>query len=77
MGQYLSTPVTDKDTLEGSGNGLKYSVSSMQGWRISMEDAHIAAVSYPELIVPIFLENYRRFTSGQDLLHVIDFEQGY
>jgi phosphoglycerate dehydrogenase-like enzyme len=39
--------------------------------------AHVAAVSYPELIVPIFLENYRRFTSGQDLMHVIDFEQGY
>lgn len=39
--------------------------------------AHIAAVSYPELIVPIFLENYRRFISGQKLMHVIDFEQGY
>ncbi|MEJ2129139.1 MAG: D-2-hydroxyacid dehydrogenase [Woeseiaceae bacterium] len=39
--------------------------------------AHIAAVSYPELIVPIFLENYRRFTSNQEMMHIIDFEQGY
>ena len=39
--------------------------------------AHIAAVSYPELIVPIFLDNYRRFTSGRELLHVIDFARGY
>ena len=39
--------------------------------------AHMAAVSHPELIVPIFLENYGRFTAGQELLNVIDFEQGY
>jgi phosphoglycerate dehydrogenase-like enzyme len=39
--------------------------------------AHMAAVSHPELIAPIFLENYARFTAGQELLNVIDFEQGY
>ena len=38
---------------------------------------HIAADSYPELIVPIFLENYTRFVSGQALINLIDFEQGY
>jgi phosphoglycerate dehydrogenase-like enzyme len=38
---------------------------------------HIAAVSYPELIVPIFLENYRRFIAGKALVNQISFERGY
>lgn len=38
---------------------------------------HMAAVSHPELIVPVFLENYERFAAGQALLHAIDFDQGY
>jgi phosphoglycerate dehydrogenase-like enzyme len=39
--------------------------------------AHMAAVSHPALIVPIFLDNYARYRAGQELLNVIDFEQGY
>jgi phosphoglycerate dehydrogenase-like enzyme len=39
--------------------------------------AHIAAVSYPSMIVPIFLENYRRYLAGLDLKYIIDFESGY
>ncbi len=39
--------------------------------------AHIAAISHPSLIVPIFLENYRRYCSKQPLKHVIDFDKGY
>ncbi len=38
---------------------------------------HISSLSFPEDIVPIFAENYRRFISDQPLLHVIDFNQGY
>lgn len=37
MGAFLDRPKTDKETAEGEGNGLKYGVSSMQGWRIEME----------------------------------------
>ena len=33
-------PVTDKSSGQGEGNGLQYGYSTMQGWRISMEDAH-------------------------------------
>jgi len=43
MGNFLEAPVTDKHTHSGSANGLQYAVSSMQGWRVGMEDAHIAA----------------------------------
>jgi len=39
--------------------------------------AHIAAISHPLLIVPVFVENYRRWTSGRPLDYVIDFDAGY
>ena len=39
--------------------------------------AHIAAISHPSLIVPIFVENYRRYTNKQPLKYVIDFDAGY
>ncbi len=38
---------------------------------------HIAAISHPDLIAPIFLENYKRFVSGQPLQNVISFDNGY
>jgi len=40
MGQTLSEPVIDKNSANGGDERLVYGVSSMQGWRISMEDAH-------------------------------------
>ncbi|XP_076909308.1 putative protein phosphatase 2C 60 isoform X1 [Bidens hawaiensis] len=42
MGIYLSTPKTDKTSEDGENEKLRYGVSSMQGWRTSMEDAHAA-----------------------------------
>lgn len=39
MGVYLSTPKTDKTSDDGENEKLRYGVSSMQGWRTSMEDA--------------------------------------
>jgi len=39
--------------------------------------AHIAAISHPRLIVPIFLENYRRYEKREPLRHVIEFAVGY
>lgn len=38
---------------------------------------HVAALSFPEDIVKIFAENYRRFIEGKDLLHSVDFGKGY
>lgn len=45
MGAFLDKPKTEKNTESGSGNGLRYGVSSMQGWRVEMEDAHCAQTS--------------------------------
>jgi len=42
MGSLLDKPKTEYlEAEEGEANGLKYGVSSMQGWRTEMEDAHI------------------------------------
>eukprot|EP00890_Picochlorum_soloecismus_P005406 jgi/Picsp_1/5867/NSC_03225-R1_protein phosphatase 2c len=41
MGQYLSHPVTTKESGSGENGSLEYGFSSMQGWRVSMEDDHL------------------------------------
>ena len=47
MGAFLDKPKTDKHNEAGSGNGLRFALSSMQGWRIEMEDAHCATIGLP------------------------------
>jgi len=39
MGIYLSTPKTEKASEDGENDKLRFGLSSMQGWRASMEDA--------------------------------------
>jgi len=38
---------------------------------------HIAAVSSPQDITRLFLENYRRYCVGEPLQHQVDFQKGY
>lgn len=45
MGEYLSSPNTDKITDKGSNSFLSYGVCSMQGWRKTMENTFIAKAS--------------------------------
>ncbi|XP_032819598.1 protein phosphatase 1B-like isoform X1 [Petromyzon marinus] len=47
MGAFLDKPKTEKHTAQGSGNGMCYALSSMQGWRVEMEDAHAAVLGLP------------------------------
>lgn len=42
MGGFLDKPKTEKSFEAGEGNGVKYGVVSMQGWRVEMEDSHSA-----------------------------------
>ncbi|KAL8130036.1 hypothetical protein V2J09_019191 [Rumex salicifolius] len=44
MGIYLSSPKTEKFSEDGENSRVRYGLSSMQGWRATMEDA----VSKPE-----------------------------
>ena len=40
MGVFLDKPKKEKELEAGEGNGLRYALCSMQGWRVEMEDAH-------------------------------------
>ncbi|KAF9276775.1 Protein phosphatase 2C 2 [Mortierella alpina] len=40
MGQTLSAPITEKHSSAGHNERLAYGASAMQGWRVTMEDAH-------------------------------------
>ena len=53
---YLDRPQTKKDTVSGAKQpsqhqvGYRYACSSMQGWRLNMEDAHICNATFDENI---------------------------
>jgi protein phosphatase 1B len=49
MGAFLDKPKTEKYNETGVGNGLRFGLSSMQGWRVEMEDAHCAVIGLPGL----------------------------
>jgi len=53
MGQLSSEPVLEKETYYGGNDKVIFAISSMQGWRVSMEDAHIAVLSLIEEIEKI------------------------
>jgi phosphoglycerate dehydrogenase-like enzyme len=38
---------------------------------------HTSAISYPEAITKLFIENYQRYIEGKPLKYVVDFEKGY
>ena len=38
---------------------------------------HTSAISYPEDITKVFIENYRLYVDGKPLKYVVDFERGY
>eukprot|EP01071_Lankesteria_metandrocarpae_P012526 Lankesteria_metandrocarpae@DN6005_c0_g1_i1.p1 len=44
MGNYLQRPITAKVSENGECKQLRFGLSSMQGWRSSMEDSHIASL---------------------------------
>lgn len=49
MGAFLDKPKTEKVTQHGCGNGIRYGVSAMQGWRMEMEDAHVCQLGLPKV----------------------------
>jgi phosphoglycerate dehydrogenase-like enzyme len=38
---------------------------------------HTSAISYPEDISKLFIENYHRYLEGKKLKYIVDFEKGY
>ena len=49
MGNFLDTPITEKETEVGEGLGMSYGLSAMQGWRAQMEDDHLQAFGLPDV----------------------------
>eukprot|EP00051_Salpingoeca_urceolata_P014043 m.177886 g.177886 ORF g.177886 m.177886 type:complete len:393 (-) comp17973_c2_seq1:163-1341(-) len=47
MGAFLDKPMTDKRVETCEGHGLVCAVADMQGWRVNMEDAHVAKIGLP------------------------------
>ncbi|KAF0682949.1 Aste57867_24962 [Aphanomyces stellatus] len=76
MGNFLSSPRTEKETLVGDGNGISYGVSSMQGWRSAMEDAHIAQTLIPSFdgcsVFAVFDGHGGKFVAEQCALRLVD-----
>ncbi|GIY44965.1 protein phosphatase 1B [Caerostris darwini] len=48
-GRYLLMPHTEIYCKKGSGNGLHYCISNMQGWRSYMEDEYCAMAELPHI----------------------------
>ena len=48
MGPYLGTPVKTKESIDGENATVRFGATSMQGWRKSQEDAHIAHLELDE-----------------------------
>ena len=46
MGIYLSSPDMTKHPQDGENPVMRYGVSAMQGWRMSMEDSHISNLDF-------------------------------
>ena len=38
---------------------------------------HTSAISYPEDLTKVFIENYQLYRAGEPLKHMVDFEKGY
>ncbi|KAI6784219.1 uncharacterized protein J7T54_004765 [Emericellopsis cladophorae] len=63
MGQTLSEPVVEKTSAKGEDGKLIWGVSAMQGWRISMEDAHTAELD----IGPVVLKDDQKDNNNDRL----------
>lgn len=46
MGNFRDTPDKTKDTLAAKTDRLGYACTSMCGWRLFMEDAHIVSAPF-------------------------------
>ncbi|CDW77624.1 UNKNOWN [Stylonychia lemnae] len=54
MGEYLSSPKKDKDSIDGQNTQLRYGACGMQGWRKTMEDAHVTSLDVIEGEISVF-----------------------
>jgi hypothetical protein len=69
MGAFLDKPKTEKYNESKTGGGLRNGLTTMQGWRIEMEDAHSAIIGIPDVGENIsWWVNHRNLKSGNNFL---------
>jgi serine/threonine protein phosphatase PrpC len=54
MGAYLNSPKTEKETEFFENEHYKAVASDMQGWRVSMEDAHVVKFEETTAYLAVF-----------------------
>ncbi|CAK4072368.1 unnamed protein product [Aphanomyces euteiches] len=76
MGNFLSSPITEKETHVGAGNAFQYGLSCMQGWRATMEDAHVARTNLPVFegssLFAVFDGHGGKLVADESALHLVD-----
>eukprot|EP01069_Polyplicarium_translucidae_P004108 Polyplicarium_translucidae@DN2495_c0_g1_i4.p1 len=53
MGNYLAVPISSKRSVVRKSGSFKFASCEMQGWRTSMEDAHVACALVPPDAAPM------------------------
>ena len=74
MGNFLDTPITEKETAVDRDGKVAYGLSAMQGWRAQMEDDHVQLLSLSQevsqpcaapLLLPSRVATVRRTVHGR------------
>jgi len=76
MGNLLGSPVTEKETHRGSTDDISFGLSSMQGWRVHMEDAHIAEANVYAVMDDDLLQKINEKKEGTVQVNVISNPSG-
>eukprot|EP00934_Nitzschia_sp_Nitz4_P004775 Nitzschia sp. Nitz4//scaffold76_size158648//92544//93956//NITZ4_002554-RA/size158648-snap-gene-0.295-mRNA-1//1//CDS//3329557869//4765//frame0 len=76
MWNLLDKPITEKETHTGATSDLQFGLSSMQGWRVNMEDAHIAETNLCVLSIQQDGSTNRLQLPGHCLFAVFDGHYG-
>ena len=67
MANFLDKPKTEKYNESKTGAGLRYGLSSMQGWWSNMEDTHSDIIGIPDIADDISW--FAVFDGLMDILH--------
>lgn len=65
MGAYLSAPVTEKHSSDGSSNHYAFGTTAMQGWRTNME-VRVRAVMRARSVIARAARRRRRGTDARE-----------
>jgi protein phosphatase 2C family protein 2/3 len=77
MGNSLSEPAKEKESEHGSNDHLIFASSSMQGWRITMEDAHTTELTLKDKVGYSFFGVYDGHGGKYHYISILTSELNY